>query len=246
MSIIDDISRRSREKILAAVAQGYHDPEIKSTPLPDPVCHVRLIHEGETAEEVASYTEEQAQAAAHSGRKVDLLATFKSNVIANKFDLHECTEKELMATINGILKERHVQSLMYPRNLGLKVEKLQAPEKICFDRSIDEASMREQVFHTDASIINCELGVASHGVVMVCSSPEQPRLLSLAMPTCIMLLRKEKLVESLIAGLHTMKATHETLPTNILYIAGPSRTSDIELITVFGVHGPQQVHLVLY
>ena len=34
-------------------------------------------------------------------------------------------------------------------------------------------------------------------------------------------------------------------PSNILFIAGPSRTADIELKTVFGVHGPQQVYIIL-
>lgn len=248
MSLIDDISRRSREQILAKVSAGYTFPDFKAEPLPDPVRHIRFVHTGETPEQVAAYTESEAAAAATNlgDSTRDLLTTFKANAEANKFVVHDVTAKNLVAEINNVLQTAHTNSLMYPQNLGLDIDKLQVKERRCFDRSIDEPDMREAVFHTDASIINCELGVASHGVVMVCSSSTQPRLLSLAMPTCIMLLPKSKIVAGLLDGIRQVKATYPVLPTNILYIAGPSRTSDIELITVFGVHGPQQVHLMLY
>lgn len=251
MSVIDDISRRSREQILARVAKGYKQPNFQVQELPDPVCHMRLVHEGETFEQVTAYSEEEAKAAVQKAeaehKAVDLLATFKANVCANKFDLHESSPDKVLETVEEILKQSNVKSLMYPQNIGLDLGKIKDITCQCFNQSIDNPEVRHAVFNTDASIVNCVLGVASHGVVMVCSSPEQPRTLSLTFPLCIMLLKKTELCKSLEDGLHLMKERYgEHLPSNVLYIAGPSRTSDIELITVFGVHGPQHVHLVLY
>ena len=57
---------------------------------------------------------------------------------------------------------------------------------------------------------------------------------------------KPSSLKSLVDALHKVKSSFEQLPTNVLFIAGPSRTSDVELVTVFGVHGSTQVHLVLY
>ena len=68
--------------------------------------------------------------------------------------------------------------------------------------------------------------------------------LSLLPTNCIILLKKDALVESLDKAL--AEVTKDELPTNIIFIMGPSRTADIELITVLGVHGPQNVHVVLY
>ncbi|MDD7346594.1 LUD domain-containing protein, partial [Helicobacter sp.] len=59
-------------------------------------------------------------------------------------------------------------------------------------------------------------------------------------------------VENLYAGIECIKTYEknrsgsEILPTNIIFVAGPSRTADIELQTVFGVHGPRVVYVVLY
>lgn len=216
---IEQISSRSREDILAKLAEGYQDPEISDEIPEDPVNNVVF-----------------------SG---DLYTNMVNNMRSNKFEVHEVKESEVIDTINSIARSYNARKLLYPASLKLDMNKIEAAEKQCFDQEIEK--IREQVFTYDFSIIEAKYGVSSHGIVCLCSTPEQPRMLSLAPPLCIMLLKKDKVVKGITEALAKVKAENkERLPTNILFIAGPSRTADIELITVFGVHGSQSVHIILY
>ena len=217
-SVIDEISKRSREEILSKVSNGYKIPCHVKTETQNPVVHIKV--------------------------KENLIENLVENMTANKFVVHDIDKSKLIDTINEIAKNHNANTLLYPSDLGIDVSKVNATERRVFDKQIEE--MRYDVFHTDFSIINVFKGVASHGVACVVSSEHQPRMLSLSMPLCIMLLKKEDVVKSLVDALDAVKSKNEILPTNILFIAGPSRTSDIELITVFGVHGSQSVHLILY
>lgn len=217
-NVVENISKRSRDEILNKVAKAHNIENFQRVETIDPVSHIKFSS--------------------------DLIETIKENMQNNKFIVHDVTEKDVIDTINTISKENDCKSLLYPENLGIDLDFIEADEKICFNKDIEE--IHDKVFHSDFSIINVFKGVASHGVACVVSSKEQPRMLSLALPLCIMLLKKENVVKSLVDALHCVKESTDKLPTNILFIAGPSRTSDIELITVFGVHGSQKVHIILY
>ena len=249
------ISARSREEILAALKKGFKIPNFKPKPSIDPVGHIKS-----------------------SG---DMLAEMKQKMTDNKFVVEESDEANLEAKINEITASYGYKKLIYPSNLQLNLDKINADSKVCFDKSVE--NLRKEVFHSEFSIINARCGVSSHGVVCVLSSKEQPRMLSLAPTLCIILLRKEAVVRSMSEALNLVKAeclggssssgifadgkaaaasvadsaikkaqanatqsAAGALPSNVLFIAGPSRTADIELITVFGVHGSQKVHLILY
>lgn len=226
-----EISKRSKEAILAGLKKGYKDAEFKRVPSADPAVHIKSSGE--------------------------MLSEMKQKMTDNKFIVEESDKAHLEAKINEIVAGYGYEKLIYPSNLGLDLSKINASEKICFDKEVE--SLRKEVFHSEFSIINASCGISSHGVVCVISSKEQPRMLSLAPTLCIILLKKEQIVRSMSEAFALVKKecgdkakssdalnSNKTLPNNILFIAGPSRTADIELITVFGVHGSQKVHLVLY
>ena len=128
--------------------------------------------------------------------------------------------------------------------MPIDVSQVEAEVKFAFDRPVEE--FKSELFNYDVSIIKATKAVSSHGVFCATSSKSQPRLLSLTPRLCIVLLKKQDVVKSLSACLNEIKKENEKLPTNILFICGPSRTSDIELVPVLGVHGSQIVYVLVY
>ena len=139
--------------------------------------------------------------------------------------------------------------MLYNTDVSLDFKGMEA-KFIPYTQSVD--SMRGELFGIDTSIVEARCGVANLGIVGLSANPQAPRLSSLITNNCIYLLKKEHIVENLYAGIECIKTYEknrsgsEILPTNIIFVAGPSRTADIELQTVFGVHGPRVVYVVLY
>ncbi len=87
-------------------------------------------------------------------------------------------------------------------------------------------------------------GVADLGTLALISGAGRGRLASLLPPVHIALLSRRKLYPSLPAFLadHPQATTQGS---NLVFIAGPSRTGDIELTLTMGVHGPGEVYVII-
>lgn len=216
MSKIDEISSKSKKIILDKIKNAQID--IEKIPTIDPIEHIKTSQ--------------------------NMLEELKEKMQANKYIVEECTKENLEKTINKIVSSYGYKTCIYPSKLDIDIEKIDAEKKTCFDQEVE--NLRQELFHSDFSIIQARLGVSSHGVALVTSSKDQPRMLSLAPMLCMVLLKKENVVKSLSEALNLVKKENEILPSNILFIAGPSRTADIELVTVFGVHGSQKVYVIFY
>ncbi len=219
MSRIEQISSKSREQILSRLSSAHQIDDAPVAKNSDPVPHIVSFG--------------------------DPLSEMKQKMSDNKYIVEEVADaSELESKINEIAALYGYDSFIYPDGLGLDIDKINASKKVCFNKPIEE--LRSEVFSSDFSVVSAHVGVSSHGVALVLSSPNQPRMLSLSPKLCIVLLKKERVVKSISEALNMVKGEYSELPSNLLFIAGPSRTADIELITVFGVHGPQKAHIIVY
>jgi L-lactate dehydrogenase complex protein LldG len=91
-------------------------------------------------------------------------------------------------------------------------------------------------------------GIAETGTLMTVSAPEMPMTLNFLPDTHIVLLRSNRIVgayEDAWALLRAEKGPDSFMPRTINWITGPSRSADIELVLLLGVHGPRRLHILL-
>jgi L-lactate dehydrogenase complex protein LldG len=100
---------------------------------------------------------------------------------------------------------------------------------------------RDELFACDAGVTTAQWGIAETGTLVLESTRERSRLASLVPPVHVALLSTRCICESLGDALARVDVASHA----ITLITGPSRTSDIELTLVVGVHGPQTVHVLL-
>lgn len=111
-----------------------------------------------------------------------------------------------------------------------------------FDGSRD----RERLLECDLGICSAQLGVAETGTLVFLSTSERHRLVSLVPPVHLAILRASDIVVSLGEALARAEETREGSPPPLVsLVTGPSRTADIELTLVVGVHGPRELQVVV-
>ena len=102
------------------------------------------------------------------------------------------------------------------------------------------------LFAHDVGITTAQGAIAETGTLVLESECEKHRLVSLVPPVHIAILEAANICLTLgeaLAALHRSRFS-EMSPT-ITLITGPSRTADIELTMAIGVHGPQELFVIV-
>jgi L-lactate dehydrogenase complex protein LldG len=102
---------------------------------------------------------------------------------------------------------------------------------------------------SEIGITAVDYALADTGTLVLISGAGRARSASLVPPVHLAVVEARQIISGLddlfplLA--ETGNGSARQMPSAITFITGPSRTADIELTLVVGVHGPQQLHVIL-
>jgi len=103
---------------------------------------------------------------------------------------------------------------------------------------------RERLLACDLGISGVQGAIAETGTLVLDSALERNRLVSLVPPVHVALVERSQIVATLGDALAACRRAGRT-PAALTFITGPSRTADIELTLVVGVHGPKELYVLI-
>lgn len=132
----------------------------------------------------------------------------------------------------------------YMKDLGIK-DMLLANDRIATEVEFENVTnYKKKVFMSAIGITSCEYGIAETGSIVIEHNDQNERLLSLAPETYICILRAEQILENRYM-LAKIIEENTRLPSAYSIITGVSRTADVALQVVLGMHGPKNVFIII-
>jgi L-lactate dehydrogenase complex protein LldG len=114
------------------------------------------------------------------------------------------------------------------------------------DPEVVRAAMRS----ADLGLTGVDYALADTGTMVMLARPGNPRLASCLPPVHIAVLQPDRLLPGLADFMVVFRADHADrwpqISSGITFITGPSRTADIEQTLTIGVHGPREVHVIVW
>jgi L-lactate utilization protein LutC len=100
------------------------------------------------------------------------------------------------------------------------------------------------LFNVDVGITTAQAAIAETGTLVLDSSRERNRLTSLVPPVHIAIVDAAQIHQTLGETLSALQRNGE-VSSIVTFVTGPSRTADIELTLAIGVHGPQELYVIV-
>lgn len=108
----------------------------------------------------------------------------------------------------------------------------------------DQEELRSLCAAADIGITGADFALADTGTLVMISSAEEARMISLLPPVHLAVVPCDRILTGL-EELFSILPQPAQRTSSMVFITGPSRTADIEQILIRGVHGPGEIHIVL-
>lgn len=216
------------DRIRAAVRAGnhYRDPATEMKPT--------VGYYGAGADPVARFVEELLKVGVHARH----VATPAEACTAIADICRKHSARRAILNDDPILAELDVAR-------GLRLAGLDVTSSIQLG-GLDEPARREQAFAADVGIAAPDWAIAETGSLVYVASPLQSRSASLLPPLHIAIIDTGRILADLFDLPARLTGGASELAANVVLVTGPSKTGDIELRLTTGVHGPGEVHALVW
>ena len=108
-----------------------------------------------------------------------------------------------------------------------------------------QVESRAAAGHDKVGITGVYCAIAETGTLMLLSGEHTHPVTSLLPDTHIAIVPAARVLRSMEDGWDLLRREHGSLPRQVAFVSGPSRTADIEMTLVLGIHGPYRVHIIV-
>ena len=157
--------------------------------------------------------------------------------------VHEAwTHDEARMALSSIIKDTGTKQAIrwgIPFMDHLKIDGLLKSAGVTYAGNDDSA---------DFGVSGADYALADTGTLVLKTRPGQDRSSSLLPPTHVALLNQQRILpglDELIIRIRLDLEEEGRLQSCLTLITGPSKTADIEMTLVHGIHGPREVHVVI-
>ncbi|HEX7056291.1 MAG TPA: LUD domain-containing protein [Bacilli bacterium] len=158
-------------------------------------------------------------------------------------------DNELRQTVIEILQTHHITSVIRQNQPKLAELLLDAgmPEARWKTWSVAErGSLAEFAAQADAGVVIADYAVAHTGTVVLGSSSDKGRSVSLLPPLLVVIVPISRLRTRLGEVMRDLQEISSAqFPAGVHFVSGPSRSADIENDLTIGVHGPGIVYAIM-
>lgn len=162
----------------------------------------------------------------------------------NKMHVELCYAEELIGKLTAFLRAENCKRIALP--VSKLLDGLNVSEQLRdagFDAKRWDAMTLDELYDYDCGVTDVTYACAETGSLVIRGSANHGRALSLVPPIHVAILEPKNFVGDLVDLFDRLGKDGD--PGSITMITGPSKTSDIEMNLVVGVHGPCKVQIYI-
>jgi L-lactate dehydrogenase complex protein LldG len=217
-----------RTEFLEAIRHRTRRGRYKPTKSPDSVWTPGVERPGrEEIEDPRARFVEELEALGGHGEQVESLQE------AREYVLEVAREREAELLVRWDVE--------YLDKLGADESLREAGIEVALWRELPD--LTEIAGRADIGLSTAAWAIAETGSLVLEHGPKRGRSVTLLPPTYVAILPADRVLRTVPEAIRIYAGN--TLPANVCFHTGPSRSGDIEMSLVVGMHGPGDVHVIL-